>query len=449
VGSGLDEPQARARTLDQSAAETARLTRQNDVLAAAAASNPVQIARDLEWAAQNDAILARWGGSGGDVDEASSTSATGTPEPSPSRTPDADASDSPSTLTVIITGSRPAGTAFDVTLPAGDDEAADITRAGTPTQLLTGNAAAAALLRLGVPTTGVEALVAAAGRLVLYAGERAVGVLVPGVGLLVTAALAHDLIHSGTQQAPGDAFEGADGNLYRPTPAADGGRDLQMRVPQTQGSPEEAGETWVTVGRFVPLSDEERAQLLRPIATPLQPQRPQSPPPLPAHPDRMEPLPGYAPEQEQPGVIGTPALPQPSWEDLIIEASNSEKLGQNLREAGRTPPLDTSGKELQGYRPHHMLPSEKWPGLNDLRRQFAAWNIDLNSADNGVWLPGYRSPTDAPGSYHESLHNGVYRDAFRDAFDGITTKQEALGVLASIRSQLEKGEFPGTRPRGP
>ena len=423
VEGGLDEAQAWAGTRDQSAAESARLARQNDV---------------------------SLGQRGGDA-AANPQPDDGAPVSSPSTTPSVDASGSPVTQIVIITGNRPEGTAVEVTLPAGADAAADITRNGTPTELLSGSAATAALALLGVSSTAVEAAATAGGRLMLYAGERAVGLMVPGVGLLLGASTAaYYVIHSGSQHAPGDAFEGADGSLQRYAPASDGGLDLQSWSPQAAGSPEEVEGTWTTVGRFVPLSDTERAEMLRPTTTPAQPQPPQSPPPLPASHESSQPLPGYTPEGvQQPTVIGTPAAPQPTWEDLVIEASNSEKLGQNMRDVGRTPPLDSDGNELPGYIPHHMLPSEKWAELDPLRDRFAAWNIDLNSADNGVWLPGYRSPTDALGSYHESLHNGDYRDAFRDAFRGVTTREEAVSVLADIRSQLQEGSFPGSRPRRP
>jgi hypothetical protein len=430
------------------------LTRQNDALAAAAVANPVQVARDTEWAAQNDAILARRGegDSQGTIDEAGATQASGAAGSSPTDSTGPSDPGSPGTQTVVITGRRrPEGTAVDVELPAGVDAAEDITGEGTPTQLLSGSAAVAALGALGLTDTALEAVASAAGRLVLYAGERVVGVVVPGTGLLVVASLAYDLVHSGTQRAPGDAFIADDGQLQRYAPTDDGGLVLQTRLPQqydVPNSPEEDG-TWITVGRFTPQSDEERARMLRPTTTPAQPQGPNSPPPLPANADRFEPLPGYEGEAGQPVAIGTPATPQPSWQDLIIEASNSEELGRSLRAAGISPPLDDHGHEHPGYRPHHMLPSAKWSDLDPLRAKFAAWNIDLNSADNGVWLPSSSSPTDAPGSYHDRLHNTEYKEAFGDAFVGITTREQALGVLASIRSQLQNGEFPGTRPRGP
>jgi hypothetical protein len=129
-------------------------------------------------------------------------------------------------------------------------------------------------------------------------------------------------------------------------------------------------------------------------------------------------------------------------EDLLIEQRNSQILGQNLETAGRPRPAE-------GYEPHHIVPSEKWAELDDLRRQFGAWNIDLNDAANGVWLPGSQSAHDSVGSYHTRLHNSDYRRAVEKAFEGVASREEALEVLDRVRGHLEAGTFPGSRPRLP
>ena len=335
---------------DETAAETARLGRQGTAPGTDAgyrngsdidSDNAYQARHDTEWAAQNDEILAR---RGDDAAAANPQPDAGTPVSSPSATSNAEASSSPATQIVVITGNRPEGTAVEVTLPAGVDAAADITRNGTPTELLSGSAATAALALLGVPATAVEAAATAGGRLMLYAGERAVGMMVPGVGLLLGASTAaYYVIQSGSQHAPGDAFKGVDGSLHRYAPASDGGLVLQSWSPQAAGSPEEVEGTWTTVGRFVPLSDEERAEMLRPTTTPAQPRGPQNPPPLPASHEPSQPLPGYTSQGvQQPTVIGTPAVAQ-DWHEYIINAE-----GERVFVPSRTEPAGSLGSVATG-----------------------------------------------------------------------------------------------------
>jgi len=191
---------------------------------------------------------------------------------------------------------------------------------------------------------------------------------------------------------------------------------------------------------FVVMSEDEIARLSAPITTPVAPPQPPLPP-LPAWANRPEALPGY---QAGPATPPTPGFePRPLVpEDLLIEQRNSQILGQNLEAAGRPRPAE-------GYDPHHILPSEKWAELDDLRQQFAEWGIDLNDAANGVWLPGSGAPSDAAGSYHERIHNSEYRRAVQRAFEGVTSHEDALATLDRIRTQLEAGTFPGSRPRVP
>jgi hypothetical protein len=191
---------------------------------------------------------------------------------------------------------------------------------------------------------------------------------------------------------------------------------------------------------FVVMSEDEIARLSAPITTPAtQPQPPL--PSLPVWADRPEVLPGY---QAGPAAPPTPGFePRPLLpEDLLIEQRNSQILGQNLEAAGRPRPAE-------GYEPHHIVPSEKWAELDDLRRQFGAWKVDLNDAANGVWLPGSQSALDSEGSYHNRLHNSDYRRAVERAFEGVASREDALEVLDRIRGQLEAGTFPGSRPRLP
>lgn len=126
--------------------------------------------------------------------------------------------------------------------------------------------------------------------------------------------------------------------------------------------------------------------------------------------------------------------------NFILERRNSTILGDNLEASGRTRP------DYDGAEPHHVIPSGD-RRVEDLRQSLKGWGIDINDADNGVWLPGSRSPDSAPGAYHPRLNNDQYRDAIREALRGVRSPDEARETLRSIGERLKQGEFPGVRPR--
>jgi hypothetical protein len=317
---------------DESAAESERLARQNQTLAVSSTTPPA-------WT----------GGPGRALGAQPATTATSGDVWTPNATP--------TQVVVIVADRNPPGAAVDVTLPAGVEDAEEITRAGTPTQLLTGSAATAAMASLGVLAIDIEAsVITAAGRAVLYLGERVVGYVVPGGQVLLAATTAYDLIHSGTQRAPGEAFVNADGQVQRYAPADDGGLVLQTQVPQQYDvltSPEE-DHTWVTVGRVTPMSDEERAQMLRPTTTPAQPNGPTVlPQPGQNDADRAElRTPGYDAQPGTPATTTTPGVAQ-DWRDLLIDQSNSDNnrdLAQQryLDNPTLQDPSSLAGQTLEG-----------------------------------------------------------------------------------------------------
>jgi A nuclease family of the HNH/ENDO VII superfamily with conserved AHH len=192
------------------------------------------------------------------------------------------------------------------------------------------------------------------------------------------------------------------------------------------------------------LSDEQRAALGAPITTPLPPSVPPGtpgyvpPPNYPSH-NGTPGFDGSAPPV--PGGTALPVAPPLSQEDLIIEQRNSQFLGDNLRAAGSNPPSE-------GSEAHHIVPSNAGDARMDaLRAQLAAWDIDLNSAANGVWLPGPNAPEDASGAYHRRLNNEVYDRAVISKLNEATTRDDAIRILNDIANQLANGDFPGVRPR--
>jgi len=71
-------------------------------------------------------------------------------------------------------------------------------------------------------------------------------------------------------------------------------------------------------------------------------------------------------------------------------------------------------------------------------KRLKGWDIDLNSADNGVWLP-----TESIAGVWASIHRGrstnQYKDYVLDQLKTAKNRQQALGVLESIRQELLDG----------
>ena len=80
-----------------------------------------------------------------------------------------------------------------------------------------------------------------------------------------------------------------------------------------------------------------------------------------------------------------------------------------------------------------------------LRRRLRDLNIDINSAENGVFLP-QKPGSAAPGAYHPSLNNDDYYRQLKRDFRGINTRSDAIEVLSDIRRQLLNGTYPGSKP---
>lgn len=151
---------------------------------------------------------------------------------------------------------------------------------------------------------------------------------------------------------------------------------------------------------------------------------------------RLPPIETFAP----PGIdilIRGPALVGPSWAQYLIDRRASGILSDNLGAAGIVRPSDTDD--------HHII-AHGDKRSNYLRDKFNAWGIDINSAENGVFLPS-KPGSAAPGSYHPSLNNDDYHNQIRLDFTGVSSRQEALDVLRHIREQLLSGTHPGSRPR--
>jgi hypothetical protein len=85
---------------------------------------------------------------------------------------------------------------------------------------------------------------------------------------------------------------------------------------------------------------------------------------------------------------------------------------------------------------HHIFPVHLFDTA--LGRQLHALGIDLNGAENGVWLPSQ----DYPGriaSIHRGRHCSSYLDLVYELLQEAANKQDALAILEGIRNDLLTG----------
>jgi len=122
-----------------------------------------------------------------------------------------------------------------------------------------------------------------------------------------------------------------------------------------------------------------------------------------------------------------------------IFKNDSTILGENLGAAGQAKPFESA-------QPHHIVPIND-PRAGPAQQKLIDLGIPLNSAPNGVWLPGPNSPQGAPGAYHPRLNNTDYISEVNRALTGPLSRPEAEAILQEIGKRLSEGNFPGVRPR--
>ncbi|WP_424409890.1 RHS repeat-associated core domain-containing protein [Pasteurella sp. PK-2025] len=129
------------------------------------------------------------------------------------------------------------------------------------------------------------------------------------------------------------------------------------------------------------------------------------------------------------GYVGNPL----DWVDLFGLSSCSQILGRNLESAGIV--------RLKNMAAHHIIPVKDQYGLLvDAHAILRKYNIDINDAVNGVFLPTYKN-TDSviSGILHSGSHPKRYLSSINsrilsaDIFGG---KQGVISELNNIRNIL-------------
>jgi hypothetical protein len=90
---------------------------------------------------------------------------------------------------------------------------------------------------------------------------------------------------------------------------------------------------------------------------------------------------------------------------------------------------------------HHIVPSSDARSTQALqaREKLRLFGIDINDASNGVFLP--TSKNISQSTYHRTLHTAEYYEKVNNMLSSAKSREQALEVLAEIKSMLMNGTF--------
>ena len=110
---------------------------------------------------------------------------------------------------------------------------------------------------------------------------------------------------------------------------------------------------------------------------------------------------------------------------------SSRVLRKNMKAAGIEEPDYPNAA-------HHIIAGGD-KRAKELRDMLKEYGIDINSADNGVFLPTEKNVSEA--AYHRRLHTEDYYKNIEKAFQNVDSKDEIIDILHEIREQLLNGTF--------
>jgi RHS repeat-associated protein len=121
--------------------------------------------------------------------------------------------------------------------------------------------------------------------------------------------------------------------------------------------------------------------------------------------------------------------------DLSLPPS-SRILSAALKAAGVAQPAQTAA--------HHIVAGKGRANASEpARAVLARFEIGINDAANGVFLPANRTSANAlNAAVHSSVHTPAYYQAVNELLGQATTRQQALEALGAIRQALLSGGFP-------
>lgn len=123
------------------------------------------------------------------------------------------------------------------------------------------------------------------------------------------------------------------------------------------------------------------------------------------------------------------ANPENNGKLIEGEEHNSTTLKMNLQ--------IVTGEWPENASAHHLVGNE----TPEAAKKLEQFGIDRNSPENGINLPNCEE-SDCAGSLHTGRHIRSYYDEVERRFQFVTSKEEALEVLQSLKEDLYNGDLP-------
>ena len=114
-----------------------------------------------------------------------------------------------------------------------------------------------------------------------------------------------------------------------------------------------------------------------------------------------------------------------------LSTPSSRELRNNMIEAGIEVPDYPNAA-------HHIVAGNS-PKAAESRAIMQMYGVDINEAENGVFLPTVRGVSE--GAYHPSLHTNSYYDRVNNLLREATCKEDVLDILEFIGEELKNGTF--------
>jgi hypothetical protein len=130
--------------------------------------------------------------------------------------------------------------------------------------------------------------------------------------------------------------------------------------------------------------------------------------------------------------------------DLSVAVSKgSAILGANMKRAGYFPPGDN-------FHAHHIVP-QGMAGASRAREILRKADIYIDSATNGVWLPGRFSTVNVDGNLvHQGMHSPEYLREITRILAGEMSHRGEVGVrsaLVRLRHRIQNADASVAGPR--
>jgi hypothetical protein len=116
---------------------------------------------------------------------------------------------------------------------------------------------------------------------------------------------------------------------------------------------------------------------------------------------------------------------------LIGGVASARILAQNLIAAGYEPP--------PGAAAHHIVAGTAQRAA-DARAVLDEYGVDINAAENGVWLPASGSTPDPWGAVHSTVHTNSYYSSVNEQLAEVKSYEDVVAVLENISADLLAGE---------